>query len=135
MDGDESDRSDESLPENFEDMFSTSFGTPISVEPAPIPEEDEENRPETPSLTPSGRPMSLQPHEELSFDFKDGAAEVEPILGQMNLGSIVDDEFDPDSDESVDRIIEGNRKRWSKPPAHSDQLSTPPNRLNEEAQQ
>ena len=107
--------------DRFDQIFKTSLGTPISVEPKPIQVADELDRlSDEPSLTPSGRPMSLQPHEELNFEFRDGRASEEEInLGQLNLGEFLDDDESLDADESVDRIIEDNRKRWSKPPKES----------------
>jgi hypothetical protein len=80
-----------------------------SIQPA-------ERRPEhLPSRTPSGRPASLQPYEELSFDFSEGD-EVELKLDQIPLEGALDEDDDPDLDESVDRARRQNKARWSKPP-------------------
>ena len=110
---------------NIEDMFKTSLGIQVSVQPSSVPAEtdaeiiEEESLQEqriTPSLTPSGRPMSLQPHEEINFKFSDENEASEGFkLDQLNLGSTLEEDSEPDADESVDRIIE-EPKRWSKPP-------------------
>jgi hypothetical protein len=67
------------------------------------------------SITPSGRPMSLQPYEDLSFEF---SGEVE--LNEFSRAPVSIDDLhdgdDPDLDDSVDQIRSDSHQRWSRPP-------------------